>query len=147
MSKSAPDAQKKSTRARGRAKRDYQLVSYLAGLTGSEVAESILVLLSRENECYSSKMSRYTGYPHQAIGSQLRRLEGAGIVLRRMIGRTVCYTFNRQSPWVAHLIASVHTYFDQLPTSEQLAFFEPKKLGSVQRSHSRRLMRMGDSES
>lgn len=127
------------SRSRGREKREYPLVSFLAGLSGSEVAEAILVFLIREDDCYSSLIARYTGFPHQAIGIQLRRLESAGIVVKRMMGRTACYTYNRNSPWVAKLIASVTSYFENLSPAEQSAFFERKAPGSERRSHSKRL--------
>lgn len=131
-------------RSRGREKRDYPLVSYLAGLTGSEVAEAVLIFLTRENDCYSSFIARYTGFPHQAIGIQLRRLESAGIVVKRMMGRTACYSYNRKSPWVAKLITSVTTYFENLSPEEQAAFFQRKPPGAERRSQSKRLAESED---
>lgn len=141
MMPSDRQSEQKSKRPRGRKKRDYQLVSFLAGLTGSEVAESILVFLAREDDCYSSKISSHTGFPHQAIGSQLRRLEGAGIVLRRTFGRTSCYSFNRSSPWISHFIVSVQTYLNHLPVSAQEVYFNSKKHGHQRISPSHDLAR------
>jgi hypothetical protein len=130
---------------KGREKREYPVTSFLAGLTGSEVAEAVLIFLTREDDSFSAFVSRYTGFGHQAIGSQLRRLENSGIVVRKYYGRTVCYSFDRSQPWVPPLIESIKAYYNALPLEERQAIFLRKHLNSPLRSHSKRLEWLAES--
>ncbi|MEN9528947.1 MAG: hypothetical protein RI932_820 [Pseudomonadota bacterium] len=124
---------------KGREKREHPLTTYLAGLTGSEVAEAVLIFLTREDDSFSAFVSRYTGFGHQAIGAQLRRLESAGIVLRKNYGRAAFYSFDRSKPWIPPLIESVKAYYNALRPEEKQAIFMRKHLNSPLRSHSKRL--------
>jgi len=124
---------------KGREKREFTVTTYLAGLTGSEVAEAVLLFLSREDDSFSAFVSRYTGYGHQAIGAQLRCLESAGVVIRKRYGRAEFYSFDRTKPWIPPLIESIKAYYNALRPEEQRAMFMRKDLNSPLRSHSRRL--------
>ncbi|MBM3383394.1 MAG: MarR family transcriptional regulator [Betaproteobacteria bacterium] len=131
---------------KGREKREFTVTTYLAGLTGSEVAEAVLLFLSREDDSFSAFVSRYTGYGHQAIGAQLRRLESAGVVVRKNYGRAVFYSFDRSKPWIPPLIESIKSYYNSLRPEEKQAMFMRKPLNSPLRSHSKRLNWLAEEE-
>lgn len=96
---------------RGRPRRA-QLSTFLAALTGSEVAEAALLVIAVNEEGYASQISELTGYPSSAINKQLRRFEEANILVRRNIGRVAMYSFNNRGNAVRYLKDLVESLAD-----------------------------------
>lgn len=80
----------------GRPIRKYSLTSFLAGLTGSEVAEEVLLYIAINSEGYPRAIASITGFQTSAVASQLRKLETCGILVRRQIGKTAIFSFNQR---------------------------------------------------
>jgi predicted transcriptional regulator len=66
----------------------------LEGLTGSAVAEKILLYLANYADGYPREIARTFGMNLSAVQGRLDRLERGGIVVSRLRGRTRLYVFN-----------------------------------------------------
>ncbi len=73
----------KKKKAQGRPIRKYLLTTFLAGLTGSEVAEEVLLYIALNTEGYPRSIAATVNFQVSAVASQLRKLETCGIFVRR----------------------------------------------------------------
>ena len=67
----------------------------LEGVLGSTSAERVLVFLRSRGEGYAREMARFFDTSLRPIQRQLERLEAAGVLWSRLVGRTRLYAFNR----------------------------------------------------
>jgi len=77
----------------------------LEPLLGSQDAEKALMYLYCLDEGYAREMARTWGVTPSAVQNQLRRLEMAGVVYGRSLGRTRLYRLNPRYPFLAELKA------------------------------------------
>jgi DNA-binding transcriptional ArsR family regulator len=66
----------------------------LEGLTGSPVAEKVLLYLANYGEGYPREIARAFGMNLSAVQGRCDRLERGGIVVSRLRGRTRLYVLN-----------------------------------------------------
>jgi hypothetical protein len=75
----------------------------LASLFGSKNAERVLIFLSARDEGYAREIARFFETDLKSIQQQLEKLEAAGVLSSREVGRTRPYTFNPRYPFLAEL--------------------------------------------
>ena len=97
-------------------------VSPLAALTGSRVAEGVLLVLAANTEAYPAEIAQSLNLPPSAVLAQLRRFEDAEFIVRRNVGRTALYTFNPRGKTAALLKGLVTNVLMQMAVQERLRF-------------------------
>jgi hypothetical protein len=75
----------------------------LASLLGSKNAERVLIFVFAREEGYAREMARFFEADLKSIQNQLDKLESAGVLSSREVGRTRPYTFNPRYPFLAEL--------------------------------------------
>ena len=93
-----------------------------AALTGSRVAEGVLLVLAANTEAYPAEIAQSLNLPPSAVLAQLRRFEDAEFIVRRNVGRTALYTFNPRGKTAALLKGLVTNVLMQMAVQERLRF-------------------------
>lgn len=75
-------------------------VIMLDKLFGNETLAMIFLNLFHYDEVYSSLIEKNTGTGSRAVLNQLNKMEEAGILVSREVGRTRLYQFNPKSPFI-----------------------------------------------
>ncbi|OPL19863.1 MAG: hypothetical protein AVO35_02505 [Candidatus Aegiribacteria sp. MLS_C] len=75
----------------------------LESLFGSRVRELVLLHIHENGSGYSREIARLSGVPQDSVHKQLRRLESAGVLRSREVGRTVVYSFSEGFPLLREL--------------------------------------------
>lgn len=98
----------------------------LEGVFGNVTVEKVLFTLYVYGEGYPLGMARTFGEPVNRFQQQLRRLENAGIVVSRLIGRVRLYTYNPRYPFLDELKAFVARAYEFLPEKEKDAYYRKR---------------------
>ncbi len=77
----------------------------LEPLLGSVNAERVLIYLFARTEGYATEIARFFETDLYGIQKQLDKLEGAGVLASRKVGRTRLYRFNLRYSFVKELQA------------------------------------------
>jgi len=121
-------------RGRPRGSTDGMGISSLAALTGSRVAEGVLLVLAANTGAYPAEIAQSLHLPPSAVLAQLRRFEDAEFLVRRNVGRTALYTFNPRGKTAALLKGLVTNILMQMAAQERLRFTfrrRPRSTGKV----------------
>ena len=98
----------------------------LEGVFGNITIEKILFTLFVYGESYPLGMAKTFAEPVNRFQQQLRRLENAGIVVSRLIGRVRIYTFNPRYPFLYELKALVGKAYEFLPDKEKKTYYSKR---------------------
>jgi hypothetical protein len=79
--------------------------SMLQPIFGSENRENVLIFLWARGEGYPRQIARFFNSELSSIQDQLDRLEGGGVVVSRLLGRTRMYQFNPEYAFLDELKA------------------------------------------
>ncbi len=91
----------------------------LASLFGSRNAERVLIFLFAREEGYAREIARFFATDLKSIQNQLDKLEAAGILSSRAVGRTRPYTFNPRYPFLPELKALLEKALTFYPEEER----------------------------
>ena len=91
----------------------------LASLFGSKTAERVLIFLAAREEGYAREMARFFETDLNSVQKQLDKLEAAGVLSSREVGRTRPYTFNPRYPFLAELKALLEKAITFYPEEER----------------------------
>ena len=98
----------------------------LEGLFGNIIIEKILFTLFVYGEGYPLGMAKTFKQPVNRFQQQLRRLENAGIIASRLIGRVRIYTFNPRYPFLEEIKALIAKAFEYIPEKEKGAYYKKR---------------------
>jgi hypothetical protein len=98
----------------------------LEGIFGNIVVEKILFTLYVYEEGYPLGMAKTFEEPVNRLQQQLQRLENAGIIASRLIGKVRVYTFNPRYPFLQELKALIAKAFEFLPEKEKDAYYRKR---------------------
>jgi len=102
-------------------------------LLGSQTEEKVLMYLYCLDEGYPRQIARFSGAGLSAVQKQLGRLEAAGVVFSRLMGRTRIYQFNPRYPFLKELRALLAKALTFYPESQRRALLltrrRPRKAG------------------
>jgi len=105
----------------------------LEGLFGNVVVERILFALLVYGDAYALGLARLFDEPVNRFQQQLKRLEDAGIIVSRRVGRTRLYTVNPRYPFRRELMALVEKAFEFVPEEEKEKYYRmrtrPRRAG------------------
>jgi hypothetical protein len=71
-------------------------------------------------------MAKTFKQPVNRFQQQLRRLENAGIIASRLIGRVRIYTFNPRYPFLEEIKALIAKAFEYIPEKEKGAYYKKR---------------------
>jgi predicted transcriptional regulator len=91
----------------------------LASLLGSKNAERVLIFVFAREEGYAREIARFFETDLKSIQNQLDKLEVAGILSSRAVGRTRPYTFNPRYPFLAELKSLLEKALTFYPEEER----------------------------
>ena len=105
----------------------------LESILGSTSAERVLIFLRSRGEGYPREMARFFATSLRPIQRQLERLEAAGVLWSRLVGKTRLYAFNPRYPFLMELEALVDRALEFYPESERAALLmnrrRPRRAG------------------
>jgi DNA-binding transcriptional ArsR family regulator len=99
----------------------------LSILFNSALREKILLYLVERGEAYSLELAKNFAANLFAVQNQMRRLEEAGILVSRNIGKTRMYTLNPRYFLKKELIALMKKNLAALPKEEIRKYYRPGK--------------------
>lgn len=99
----------------------------LSILFGSELREKLLLFLAECGEAYSLELAKNFKASLFAVQNQLKRLEEAGILVSRSLGRTRMYEINPRYFLRNELIAMLKKDLESLPREEIREYYRPRR--------------------
>ena len=100
-------------------RQSWKEIIMLASLFGSKTAERVLIFLAAREEGYAREMARFFETDLKSVQKQLDKLEAAGVLSSREVGRTRPYTFNPRYPFLAELKALLEKAITFYPEEER----------------------------
>jgi DNA-binding MarR family transcriptional regulator len=91
----------------------------LSSLFGSKNAERVLIFLQARDEGYAREIARFFETDLKSIQNQLDKLEAAGVLSSRAVGRTRPYMFNPRYPFLTELKALLEKSLTFYPEEER----------------------------
>jgi len=105
----------------------------LEGLFGNPVIEKIFFMILVYGETYALGLAKAFDEPVNKFQQQLRRLEGSGIIVSRLVGRTRVYTFNPRYAFLKELKELISRAYEFVPETEKERFYtkrtRPRRAG------------------
>ena len=98
----------------------------MEGLFGNITIEKILFTLFVYGEGYPLGMAKNFELSVNRFQQQLQRLEDAGIVASRLVGRSRVYSFNPRYPFIGELKALVARAYEFLPEKEKESYYRKR---------------------
>lgn len=76
----------------------------LEAILGSKSAEQVLIFLAARGDGYGTQIAEFFDAELFAIQQQLKKLEGASVLISRKVGRTRLYQYNPRYPFLEELM-------------------------------------------
>jgi DNA-binding transcriptional ArsR family regulator len=99
----------------------------LSILFGSELREKVLLYLEECGEAYGLELAKNFSASLFAVQNQLKRLEEAGILISRAVGKTRMYSINPRYFLKNELISLLKKNLEALPENEVREFYRPRR--------------------
>lgn len=99
----------------------------LDGIFGNRSAAQVLLFLEAYGSGHASRIADTYGVSVNGVQRQLRRLEVAGILLSRTVGRSRVFEFNTRIPSVRNLRVFLASELDLLPESDVRAYYRQRQ--------------------
>ena len=99
----------------------------LEALFGSRSAAQTLLFLQNYGEGHARRIATTFGVSPMAIQRQLKRLEGEGILVSRVVGNTRVFTWNPRSATVKDLRKFLEAELDRLPDDVTRQYFRQRQ--------------------
>ena len=100
----------------------------LEGIFGNKTAERVLLYLEQYGEGYGRAIAaNFEDVSVSMALAQLKRFEAARILVSRRQGKTLVFTWNPRSIFVADLRALLRKALDALPESERKLYFRRRQ--------------------
>lgn len=91
------------------------MIPILEAIFGSRTAANVLLFIENYESGYASQIAATYGIPTSVVQDQLRKLETAGVLVSRTVGRARVFEFNPRNPTVRHLRAFLSAEISGLP--------------------------------
>lgn len=79
------------------------MIPALEAIFGNRTAAGVLLFLENYESGYASLIAKTYRTPISVVQDQLRKFEGAGVLVSRTVGRTRVFEFNPRNPTVRRL--------------------------------------------
>ncbi|MCC7258206.1 MAG: winged helix-turn-helix transcriptional regulator [Gammaproteobacteria bacterium] len=94
---------------------------------GSLAAERVLLFLQRYEKAYGRQIALAFDMPVSQVQKQLRKLEGGGLLVSEMVGRTRVYRWNPRSAFVAPLRGLLQSMLENLPPEQRAPYTDGRR--------------------
>jgi predicted ArsR family transcriptional regulator len=99
----------------------------LEALFGNRTATGVLLFLANYGSGHASRIAKTYDTSVSMVQKQLRRLEAAGILVSRSVGRTRVFEFNPRNPTVKRLKSFLEAELEALPDALTEAYFRQRQ--------------------
>ena len=99
----------------------------LEALFGNRSAAQVLMFLEAYGSGHAYRMAKTYDVPVMSIQRQLKRLEAAGVLLSRTIGKTRLFEFSMRNPTVRNLRAFLSAELELLPEEDIKRFYRQRQ--------------------
>jgi DNA-binding transcriptional ArsR family regulator len=99
----------------------------LEALFGSRSAAQTLLFLQNYGEAHARRVATTFEVSHTAIQRQLSRLEAAGFLVSRIVGRTRVFSWNPRTATVTDLRTFLEAELERLPPDATRAYFRQRQ--------------------
>lgn len=99
----------------------------LETLFGNRTSERILLHVFHYGEIHARGIARDYGSVVSPFIRQLNKLEDAGLLVSREVGRTRIYQFNPKSAYVTPLKKLIEIAYEDIPLSEREKIFRARR--------------------
>jgi len=91
------------------------MIPALEAIFGNRTAAGVLLFLENYGSGYASRIAKAYKMPLSVVQDQLRKLEVAGVLVSRSVGRTRVFEFNPRSPTATRLREFLASELQSLP--------------------------------
>lgn len=105
----------------------YRMTPALEAIFGNRTAASVLLFLENYNSGHASRISQTFGIPLYAVQKQLQKLEVAGVLTSRKVGRTRVFEVNSRNPMTERLRQFLAAELKALPESVTAEYFRERQ--------------------
>ncbi|MHC4892083.1 MAG: winged helix-turn-helix domain-containing protein [Planctomycetota bacterium] len=106
--------------------REPSLAPSLEALVGGTAAKLLLYLV-HYGEAYPTAVAEQFGLSLAGVQHQCRKLEEAGLLISKKVGRTRVYRFQPKHPAVAKLRALAEVFYEGIPLEERAVVFATRR--------------------
>ena len=99
----------------------------LEAILGNRAAAQALLFLEAYGSGHSSRIASTYDVAQTGIYRQLLRLEAAGVLVSRTVGRTRLFEFNMRNPTVRDLRVFLASELEAMPEAEVKAFYRQRQ--------------------
>jgi len=100
----------------------------LEGLFGGQAATKVLLFIENYGEGYASWIAKTFEMPVSEVQKQLKKLEEAGVLVSRMVGRSRIYTWNPRDPGLEGLRQLLQSTLDfGIPEERLKKYFRQRR--------------------
>jgi DNA-binding transcriptional ArsR family regulator len=105
----------------------YPVIPALEAIFGNRTAAAVLLYLENYGSGYASRIAKTYGLSVSIVQDQLRKLEGAGVLISRNVGRTRVFEFNPRNPTARRLREFLAGELEALPKDIIKNFFRERQ--------------------
>ncbi len=99
----------------------------LEGIFGNKSTEKVLLHIFHYGESHAAAIASDFKTAATPIIQQLNRLETAGILVSKVVGRSRLYTFNLKSPFVKPIKEIIGIVYESIPLKERQMIFATRR--------------------
>ncbi len=103
------------------------MIPAIEAIFGNKTAAGVLLFLENYGSGYASQIARTYDVPVSVVQDQLRKLEFAGLLVSRTVGRTRLFEFNPRNPTVRRLRTFLAEELKALPESLVKQYFRERQ--------------------
>ena len=111
------------------------MIPALEAIFGNRTAAAVLLYLENYGSGHASRIAKDYTMPVSVAQDQLRKLEAAGVLVSRTVGRTRVFEFNPRSPTAARLRKFLAAELKALPNKILKKYFRgrqrPRRTGKT----------------
>ena len=108
-------------------KRSRYMIPALEAIFGNRTAAGVLLYLENYGSGYASRIAQTYAVPISVVQDQLRKLEAAGVLVSRTVGRTRVFEINPRNPTARRLREFLAAELNSLPTGIQKKYFRERQ--------------------
>lgn len=103
------------------------MIPILEAILGNRTAANVLLFIENYESGYASRIAATYDIPLSVVQDQLRKLESAGVLVSRSIGRTRVFEFNPRDPTVRNLRRFLAEELKLIPESLVKKYFRERQ--------------------
>ena len=103
------------------------MIPALDAVLGNRTAAVVLLFLENYGSGYSREIARTCDIPLSVVQDQLKKLEAAGVLISRTVGRTRVFEFNPRNPTAGRLRQFLSAELAALPNSVLERYFRDRR--------------------